>query len=145
MWYRVFGSFEVEPAPAGLAAYLHARGLPVEPHFKGDDLGWTEGTLRLPNGGEVLLSRFLTKEDDLRDDLNAHAAELEARDHANSGPLMAKVIQTKQLVTLRATGDDAEDVLEDAARFLAAALDGVYQADGRGWFGAAGELLVPEG
>ena len=150
MWYRVFGTSETEPAPAALAAHLLAAGLAVEPHFKGDDLGWTTGELRLPVGSPVYLARYLTKEDDLRDDLNGHAAELETMDYSpNSGPLMARVIQTKQLVTLRKPVDAADEVLlekvlEAAAKFLASATDGVYQIDGRGWFTATGELLVQE-
>src|SRR4051812_10882779 len=150
MWYRVFGSSEVEPSPAALAEYLHAAGLAVEPHFKGDDLGWTEGELRLPVGSPVLLARYLTKEDDLRDDLNAHAAELETMDYSpNSGPLMQRVIQTKQLVTLRKPVDAADEVLlekvlDAATSFLASLTEGVYQIDGRGWFAASGELLVQE-
>ncbi len=150
MWYRVFGASEVEPSPAALAAHLHALGLAVEPHFRGDDLGWTEGELRLPVGSPVLLARYLTKEDDLRDDLNAHAAELETMDYSpNSGPLMPRVIQTKQLMTLRKPVDAADEVLLDkvldaAMRFLASATDGVIQVDGRGWFAAGGELLVQE-
>jgi hypothetical protein len=150
MWYRVFGSSDVEPSPAELAAHLHALGLAVEPHFKGDDLGWTSGELRLPVGSPVLLARYLTKEDDLRDDLNAHAAELETMDYSpNSGPLMQRVIQTKQLITLRKPVDAADEVLlekvlDALTRFLASATDGVYQVDGRGWFRASGELLVQE-
>lgn len=150
MWYRVFGSSAVEPSPAALAEHLYALGLTVEPHFKGDDLGWTVGELRLSTGSPVLLARYLTKEDDLRDDLNAYAAELETMDYSpNSGPLMPRVIQTKQLVTLRKPVDVADEVLlekvlEAATRFLAAATDGVYQIDGRGWFAASGELLVQE-
>ena len=98
----------------------------------------------------MLLARYLTREDDLRDDLNAHAAELETMDYSsNSGPLMERVIQTKQLITLRKPVDAAnevllEKVLEEAVRFLAGATDGVYQIDGQGWFEASGELLVRE-
>jgi hypothetical protein len=150
MWYRVFGSSDVEPSPAALADHLLTAGLAVEPHFRGDDLGWTSGELRLPTGSPVLCTRYLTKEDDLRDDLNAHAAELETMDYSpNSAPLMERVIQTKQLITLRRPVDAADEVLLDkvldaAVRFLAAATDGVFQIDGRGWFAASGELLVQE-
>lgn len=150
MWYRVFSLSEFEPPPAALAAHLHAHGLAVEPHFKGDDLGWTEGELRLASGSPVLLARFLTKEDDLRDDLNAYAAELETMTYSpNSAPLMERVIQTKQLITLRKPVDLADEVLvetvlEEAVRFLAGATNGVYQIDGRGWFAATGDLLVQE-
>jgi hypothetical protein len=150
MWYRIFGSSEVEPAPAALAEHLHAAGLAVEPHFRGDDLGWTEGELRLPVGSPVLCARYLTKEDDLRDDLNAYAAELETMDYSpNSAPLMERVIQTKQLITLRKPVDASDEVLlekvlEATVQFLASVTDGVYQVDGRGWFVASGELLVQE-
>ena len=151
MWYRVFGKSEVEPSPAALAERLAAAGVAAEPHFKGDDLGWTAGELRLPGAGTPLfLQRYLTTEDDLRDDLNAHAAELETCDYSpNHETLMRHVIQTKQLVTIRKPLDAADEValenaLEVACRFLAAATDGVYQIDGRGWFSAAGELLLLE-
>ncbi len=151
MWYRVFSRSELEPKPAALAEHLHALGLNVEPHFKGDDLGWTSGELRLPGGGSpVLLARYLTSEDDLRDDLNAFAAELETMDYSpNSAPLMQRVIQTKQLITLRKPVDANNEVLldrvlDEVVRFLASALEGVFQIDGRGWFAASGELLVQE-
>jgi hypothetical protein len=151
MWYRVFGLSEAEPSPAALAGHLAAAGVAGEPHFRGDDLGWTAGELRLPGAGTpVFLQRYLTEADDLRDDLNAHAAELETCDYSpNHATLMRHVIQTKQLVTLRKPIDAADEVtlekvLEETCRFLAAATDGVYQIDGRGWFSAAGELLLQE-
>jgi hypothetical protein len=150
MWYRVFGRSELEPAPLALAEYLHAAGLAIEPHFTGDDLGWTTGVLRLPVGSPVLLARYLTGEDDLRDDLNAYAAELETMDYSpNSAPLMERVIQTKQLITLRKPVDAADEllldrVLEAAVGYLATLTDGVYQIDGRGWFAPSGDLLVQE-
>jgi hypothetical protein len=151
MWHRVFGRSEAEVPPAALAENLHAAGVPVEPHFKGDDLGWTSGELRLPGGGTpVYLERYLTTDDDIRDDLNAHAAELETMDYSpNSGRLMEHVVQTRQLVVIRKPVAASDEVLVDrvvleACRFLAARTDGVYQIDGQGWFAADGELLVQE-
>lgn len=151
MWYRVFGANDVEPAPAILAEHLHTAGLAVEPHFKGDDLGWTSGELRLRgNGTPVFVERYLAAEDDIRDDLNAFAAELETCDYSpNHGMLMQHAIQTKQLITLRKPIDAADEValeklLDAACRLLASATDGVYQIDGRGWFTATGELLLQE-
>lgn len=151
MWYRVFGLTELEPAPAAIASHLHSLDIAVEPHFRGDDLGWTAGELRLPGvGTPIFLQRYLASCDDIRDDLNAYAAELETCDYSpNSGRLMQHAIQTKQLITLRKPLDAADEVtlekaLEETCRFLAAATDGVYQIDGRGWFKTAGELLLQE-
>jgi hypothetical protein len=150
MWYRVFGATETEPTPAALAESLHAAGLVVEPHFKGDDLGWTSGELRLSGGMPVLLERFLASTDDIRDELNAFAAELETCDYSpNHRPLMERAIQTKQLFVIRSPLDTpnevvAEQVLTHTCRFLAAQTNGVYQVDGRGWFAADGELLLQE-
>lgn len=150
MWYRIFCLNDTEPSPVALAEHLYALGLAVEPHFKGDDLGWTEGELRLPGGSPILVARYLTREDDLRADLNSYAAELETMTYSpHSVPLMGRVIQTKQLVTLRKPVDISDEVrvervLEEACRFLATAAEGVYQIDGRGWFTEAGELLVQE-
>ena len=151
MWYRVFSLSDSLVSPAVLVEHLHALALPVTPHFKGDDLGWTAGELVLPGGGTpVQLGRYLAKEDDLRDDLNAYAALLETMDFSPNSPrLMQHVVQTRQLVTLRRPLDHADEAtLErlclEAVRFLAAHSDGVYQIDGQGWFAADGTLLLQE-
>ena len=150
MWYRVFGNLEMEPLPAELAESLHAAGLAIEPHFKGDDLGWTSGELRLSGGTPIMLERFLASEDDIRDDLNAFAAELETCDYSpNHLSLMQHAIQTKQLIVLRSPLDTpnevvAERILLHTCQFLAAKTEGVYQIDGRGWFAANGDLLLKE-
>ncbi|MFO0851086.1 MAG: hypothetical protein U0871_21400 [Gemmataceae bacterium] len=151
MWLRVFSPTADEVPPATLAEHLHAAGLAVVPHFRGDEHGWTGGELVLPGGGTpVRLARYLTDVDDLRADLNTFAAELETMAYSpHHRPLMERVIQTKQLVTIRRPLDHADEIALDRAvegvvRFLAAAGDGVYQIDGRGWFTAAGELLVEE-
>lgn len=150
MWYRVFGRGESSPAPAALVEHLRAAGLAVEGHFRGDDLGWTAGELRLGPGTPAYLERYLTGEDDLRDDLNTWAAFLETCDYSpNHGVLMERVIQSAQLITLRRPIDLADEVSLDrlcleTCRFLAAAVDGVYQIDGEGWFAADGTLLLQE-
>lgn len=151
MWYRVFGRSSDDVPPAALAAHLHAAGLPVEPHFKGDDLGWTAGELRLAGlNTPVLLERYLAQEDDIRDDLNAYAAILETCDYSpNHGPLMERVIQSQQLIVLRKPLDamdevSLEKVLIETCRFLASRTDGMYQIDGQGWFAANGDLLLQE-
>jgi hypothetical protein len=151
MWYRVFGRGLNEVSPAALAAHLHAAGLSVEPHFKGDDLGWTSGEFHLDGlNTPVLLDRYLAAEDDIRNDLNSYAAILETCDYSpNSGPLMERVIQTQQLIVLRKPLDAVNEVtleqlLIESCRFLAAATDGIYQIDGQGWFAANGDCLLQE-
>jgi hypothetical protein len=151
MWHRVFCRSPDPVSPAMLAEHLHSLGLTFEPHFRGDDLGWTVGELRLPGGGAPLvLHRYLTAEDDLRDDLNAFAAELETMDHhPNHVRLMEHVVQTRQLVTFRRPIDHADEaaldrLCEAVGRFLAVRCDGLIQIDGQGWFAADGTSLLPE-
>ena len=151
MWYRAFCRSPAELPPATLAGHLHAAGLPVVPHFTGDDLGWTSARLELPGGGgAVQVSRYLTAADDLRRDLNTFAAELETMTFSDRRhELMERVIQTQQLVTLRRPIDHADEATLDAVclavvRAVAVAADGVVQIDGQGWFTAAGELVLQE-
>lgn len=151
MWYRVFGRGEGDVPPSALAEHLYAAGLPVEPHFRGDDLGWTSGELRLPGlNTPVTLDRYLADEDDIRDQLNAHAAELETCDYSPNAPkLVEHVALTSQLVVLRKPVDASDEVVLEnlliaTCRFLASQTDGVYQIDGQGWFAADGEMLVQE-
>jgi hypothetical protein len=151
MWLRVFAPTTAEVTPAALAGAVADAGVPVVPHFKGDALGWTTGELHLPKGGTpLLLARYLTKEDDLRDDLNAHAAELETMTYSpHAVALMERVIQTQQMITVRKPLDYPDEtvlegVCEGLAKFLAERTGGVFQIDGRGWFDSAGERLVEE-
>jgi hypothetical protein len=151
MYYRVFGRSSNDVAPAALAGHLHAAGLAVEPHFKGDDLGWTSGEFRIAGlNTPVHLDRYLAHEDDIRDDLNSFAAILETCDYSpNHAALMERVIQSHQLIVIRKPLDASNEVvleriLEESCRFLAASTDGVYQIDGQGWFAANGDLLLQE-
>ncbi|MGL6073933.1 MAG: hypothetical protein ACRC8S_07215 [Fimbriiglobus sp.] len=151
MILRIFGMNLNEVKPSELAQHLHDAGLPVEPHFRGDDLGWTGGTLILPGeGAPIQLERYLTKEDDLREELNTFAAELETMDYnPNHERLMREVIQTQQLFALRRPLDHSNEALLDrllttVAQYLAKATDGFYQMDGEGWFAADGQVLLPE-
>ena len=150
MWQRVFGRGDMGLTPGQIAGGLAAAGHACVPHFKGDDLGWTSGELHFPSGSPVLLAHYLTKPDDLRADLNAFAAELETMTYSpNSPALMERVIQTREMVTLRKPFDHSDETKLDAlceflVQSLAAASDGVYQIDGRGWFTADGQLLVQE-
>jgi hypothetical protein len=151
MWCRVFGLNDSPPDPAGLLEHLHAAGLPVAGRFRGDGPDWSGAELALrPGTTPVFLERYLTAEDDLRDDLNTWAAWLETQDHdPRHRSLMQHVIGTKQLLTLRGPLDWPDEVALDrlctaACQLLARQTDGVYQADGRGFFAADGTLLLQE-
>ena len=150
MWHRVFGLKSNEVSPRQLTEHLHRLGIAVEPHFKGDDLGWTAGELRLPGGSPVRLERFLTSEDEIRRDLNTFAAEIETMTFAEHRQrLMQHCIQTEQLIVLRRPVDHSDDATLDtvcieALQLLATHTDGIYQIDGEGWFAADGKCLLQE-
>ena len=150
MWYRVFCRSDAEVMPDDLLAHVQQPGRPVTASFRGDDLGWTAAELSLGSGTPVHVERYLTGEDELRDDLNTWAAWLETQDHEpNHARLMEHVIQSKQLVTIRKPIDSpnesaAEDVCRAVCRHLAEQADGVYQVEGDGWYSAAGERLLTE-
>jgi hypothetical protein len=150
MWYRIFSRGDNALSPSAFLEHLHTRGLPVEAHFKGDDLGWTAGELRLGIGSPVYVERYLAKEDNLRDDLNSWAAFLETCDYSsNHASLMERVIQSAQMVTVRRPLDHSDDVRIDRlcieiCRYVAANSDGVYQIDDEGWFAADGTVLLKE-
>ena len=151
MWYRVFGATDAEVDPAAFLEHLQNQELPVAGYFRGDDQGWFAGELRLQAGATpVYVERYHTEADDLRDDLNSWAAWVETQEHdPNHRPLMQRLIGVRQLFTLRRPLDAADEVALDklcdtACRYLAAATEGVYQADGQGFFAADGALLLHE-
>jgi hypothetical protein len=149
MWYRVFGSDDSEPAPAAVLDHVRTLGAAVKADFSGDDAGWYAAELDV-GGATLHLERFGAAEEGIRAELNSWAAWLETCDHSpHSVPLMEKMIQTRQLFTLRRSDDgtDVEGVgrvCVGLCRFLAAATKGVWQADGAGLFDARGTLLVEE-
>ena len=136
MWFRVFAATEVMPQPAAVQAHLRELGRDVALNVKGDDLGWT--TI---DAGGLRVERYLTDEDDLRDELDAWAAVAES--WGDSSDLMQRIIATRQLFTLHGP-DNSAATLEALAQFLAAKTTGFYHADGRGFCAADGALLLEE-
>jgi hypothetical protein len=154
-WFRVFGLSGAAVEPAALLEHLDGQGFPVAGHFRGDDRGWFRAELRFAEDSpRVIVERYFADEDGVRAELNSWAAWLEAQEgNPHHVPLMERLIGTAQLFTLRQPIEDAEDpgdaelaerLCLTCCRLLAAATDGVYQADHGGFFAANGTLLVPE-
>jgi len=122
----------------------HLRGLGVtgRASFRGDDAGWTALEIEAADGvPPLLLQCYLSSEPGIRAELNSWAAWLETcQDNSHHAALMERVIQTKQLYTLQ--GQDR--ICESLCRHLAALTDGVWQADGAGFFDRDGTLLLKE-
>lgn len=151
MYWRVFGTNDTTPSPAGLLEHLHGNGLEVRGDFRGDDLGWTSVTLTLPGGGSpVPVERFLTVEDDLRHELNSWVGWLETCDYSpNAEQLIDIVTGTSQLYTLRRPVDHPNDAALDLlcttlCEWLARQTEGIYQVDNRGFLDAQGTMLLEE-
>lgn len=151
MWYRIFGLDAIEPDLAELQQRLLEAGFggPLQVH--GDDLGWTSIEFSIIESGSPLrIDRYLTSDDELRDDLDTWAGWLETQDHDPAHqPLMQHVISTQQLITMRRPLDHADENALDRAcqtvvSYLAQSTRGVWQADMQGFFSADGRLLLRE-
>jgi hypothetical protein len=147
IWYRVFGRNEIGVTPD---AILAAGGPGVSATFTGDGADWLRADIRYAPTTPIPLERFRSDEEGIRGELNSWAAFLETCDYEpHHAALMERVIQTKQLFTLRVPADCADEALAERqcvglCRFLAAETDGVWQADGEGFFAADGTLLLKE-
>jgi hypothetical protein len=151
LWYRVFAARDEAPDPAALLAHLNALGARVEGRFQGEGAAWWSAELGFAEKTTPLhLDRFLAAEEGIRAELNSWAAYLETCDYSPQyAPLMERIIQTKQLFTLRRPVDHADEVLVERlcaglCAYLARLSDGVWQEDGRGFFAADGTLLLQE-
>jgi hypothetical protein len=153
-WFRVFGLGAAAVEPAALLEHLHGHGFPVAGRFHGDDRGWFRAELVFADDAPpVIVERYFADEEGIRAELNTWAAWLEEQEgNPNGPPLMERLIGTKQLFTLHQADEEEDDGDRElverlclvCCRYLAAATDGVYQADHGGFFAADGSLLVPE-
>jgi hypothetical protein len=154
-WFRVFGRSAGAVEPAALLEHLHGQGFPVAGRFRGDDRGWFRAELAYADDAPpVIVERYFADEEGIRAELFTWAAWLEEQEHnPHHRPLMERLIGTAQLFTLRQADDEADDgddrefverLCLTCCRRLAAATDGVYQADHGGFFAADGSLLVAE-
>src|SRR5262245_49510681 len=147
MWLRVFGARDEVPAPAGIEGCLAGAG---SVSFVADESGWYRADISAGEGSPITLERFLADEEGIRAELNSWAAYLETLDYSpHHVALMERTIQSRQLFTIRKPIDHGDEAGIDRlcaalARRLAELTSGFYQIDGRGFFDAAGELLVAE-
>ena len=154
-FFRVFSRCDVPPDPEAVVESVRRSYSDVIAHFRGDDLGWFEGRLQLdPDSPPIVVERFLTKEDDLRGELNTWAAWLESTgDMPVHHQSMQQVVTAAQLFTVRQPIEEEDDYAVDPSveaacvglcQFLASQTDGIYQVDHHGFFAADGSLLVAE-
>jgi hypothetical protein len=150
LWYRVFGLRPEPPEPAALLSHLGGVAL-VRGRFDGDGRDWYAAELSFADNTTPLhLERFLATEEGIRAELNNWAAFLETCDYSpNHVPLMERVIQSAQLFTLRRPIDHSDEVLVerlcvDLCCHLARVTQGIWQADGQGFFDADGKLVLQE-
>jgi hypothetical protein len=147
-WYRVFGSKETEPVPAALLEHLQGSQAGLTCRFSADSEGWFKAELTYsPEAPPLVLERFLASEEGIRAELNNWAAWIEtSEDNPHRDRLMQQMIATVQVFTLHGPDDDerVEKLCLAVCRFLARATDGVFQVDGRGFFGGDEALLLKE-
>jgi hypothetical protein len=150
LWYRVFGSTDAEVTPDSIRSHLAGRGVVIGSQFASDDAGWIRAEIRFAQTTPLHLERFQVGEPGIRGELNTWAAFLETCDYDPIHvSLMERVIQTKQLFTLRRPVDHADEVLVEGlcvglCCFLASATEGLWQSDDEGFFAADGTLLLKE-
>src|SRR3954464_14159068 len=130
-WYRVFGGSEVQPAPGMILEHLNGLGRPVTGSFQGDEAGWLRAELTGPGLPLLELERFLAGEEGIRAELNSWAAYVEScGDSPDHFRLMERLIQTRQVFTLRCLGEGEDNTRADElclalCRFLAGRTEGI--------------------
>ncbi len=157
MWYRVFGQNGETPSLDQLQETLSNITPALEFHFRGDDLGWTGGEIQLlheieqsPLGSPIQLQRYLSGEDEIRNDLNSWAGWLETLEYfPDRFRYMELMIQSQQLFTLRSPLDHANEILLEKivwaiVKFLAISTNGFIQIDEQGLFTSNGKEIVKE-
>jgi hypothetical protein len=135
-WYRVFGAGANAP---DFSAFRASR------RMREDDHGWYQIHFPLLSG-DIELNRWLPEEDGIHPELNTWAAWIDANSDSDMTALQQHVKLTTQLFTwaVDPLAVDAVSFSELLCRFLSAAVAGVYQIDGQGFFKADGTLLVRE-
>jgi hypothetical protein len=151
VWFRVFGSNNVQPESAAVLAQMRGSGLSVAGKFFDDEEGWFQAELLFGDQEPTLhVECFLAKEEGVRADLHAWAAWLETvEDNPNHQRLMQHMIATTHVFTLHESDawpkrGSIREVCIELCKFLARETAGVYHVDDQGFFDANGTLLLEE-
>jgi hypothetical protein len=149
LFYRIFGRAERMPKPGELVHLLGEQGFALTAHVDGDPEEWFRLEFLPQEGTEPLcLERYLSDEEGIRHELNSWAAILETcPESPHNFPLMERVIQTRQLFTLRGPDNQDEKITQVCValcRAVAGLTEGFFQVDGQGFFAADGAFLVRE-
>ncbi len=153
VWFRVFGTNEGEPDPASLVAHLREIFLDESTiRFRRDEEGWFTADVLFPGCAQPWrLNRYLASEEGIRAELNSWAAWLEAaEDNRQRDQLMLHLINSRQVFTFEVEIGDLDPIARidrwchGLCQLLARQTEGVYQADGQGFFAADGTLLLQE-
>lgn len=148
LFWRAFGRSDLMPDQEALSAFLAGHGLVIT--FPSAPEGWFRAEIAFDENEPLVLERWLADEEGVRTELNAWAGFLETCDYnPHHVALMERCIQTRQLFIVKKPMDCPDEVRADGAcerlmQYLAAQTEGVYQADGRGFFSAEGEHLLQE-
>ncbi|MFO0965213.1 MAG: hypothetical protein U0793_06465 [Gemmataceae bacterium] len=150
MWYRIFAANDAPLPPTDLLSSLRERGFPITGHFRGDDDGWFHALLTEEDGEPLLeIQRYRSDEEGIRRELNSWAAWIEETlGEEKGGPWMARLIASRQVITMRPADGAEMEATDELSRllcvYLAAATDGLYQIDGAGLFAADGSRIAAE-
>jgi hypothetical protein len=150
LWYRIFGRSDASITPEAISAHLAASGFATAKVVAADGAAWLRAEIRFAATTPIYLERFRADEEGIRAELNSWAAFLETCDYEpKHASLMERVIQTRQLFTLRKPIDCSDETLAEGlcvslCRFLSETTEGIWQADDDGFHAADGTLLLKE-
>jgi len=150
--HHVFGGNHLEPRPEVLLEHLQRQGFDVSGHFRGDGRGWFSVELTCTSSPAPLsMNRYLADEDGIRAELNSWAAYVETiTSEREAAPLMQRLINARQIYVIEQPfqaieAGEAVDFGSSLCRFLAETTEGIYYANGRGFFAPDGRMLIDDG
>lgn len=138
---RVFAGNDASPELAALVNALRQDHPDVTYGMDEDAKGWY--TCRINLGSDTLvIERFLRDEDGIVGQLQAWAAWVESQVRPDLDGLTALLATCRQVFVISGSAHAKGLVAVDAARWLTASVEGVYQVEATGFFDRSGALLL---